>query len=260
MNQATIQVSNLSVSYGQKQILHDISLSVPAHTVTTLIGPNGCGKSTLLKGIAGLLHIDGEVELAGKPMQHYSRSERAQLLSMLPQSPLAPDGLSVEQLVARGRHPHQSWLRQWSPTDAQKVQEALAITGLEELRTRPLHALSGGQRQRVWIALILAQDTDTVLLDEPTTYLDLSHSIEILRLVRTLSREAGKTVLMVLHDLNLAARYSDQLIAVTKKGTLAAHGRPEEVLTAQTLKTIFDIDAAVIENPIQGGPLVIPKE
>ncbi|PRQ11226.1 cobalamin/Fe(3+)-siderophore ABC transporter ATP-binding protein [Corynebacterium sp. 13CS0277] len=240
-------------------ILHDVHVNIPRGVRTTLIGPNGCGKSTLLKTMCGLLEHSGEVEFEGQLFESLGRKERARRLSLLPQSPTAPDGLRVMELVARGRHPHQSWLQQFSAADAEAVDRALEATNLVEFAERPLSELSGGQRQRAWLAMAIAQDAPTVLLDEPTTYLDLTHSIDVLEMVTTLCREQGRTAVMVLHDLNLAVRYSDHLIAM-RQGRVVAAGTPEEIITPELLAEVFALDAHVMTCPVTGKPLIIPKE
>lgn len=254
-----IQVSGVTSGYGDAPVIRDIDLSVPVDSVTTLIGPNGCGKSTLLKTMCSLLDYTGSITLAGRDIRDYRRRERARHLTMLPQSPVAPEGLTVRQLITRGRHPYQSWLRQWSEEDERLLTQAVETTQLSHLIDRPVSALSGGQRQRVWIAMTIAQDTDTMLLDEPTTYLDLAYSIEVLKLVSRLRREQNKTVVMVLHDLNLAARYSDHLVAMNRAGEIAAVGSPAEVLTEGLLADVFGLDALVVEDPVTSGPLVVPR-
>lgn len=251
-----IRVRDLKVGYGETTIINGMDLSVPAQCVTTLIGPNGCGKSTLLNAISTVLNYEGTVELDGVDMATIPRKHRAQKISLLPQQPVAPEGISVAQLVSRGRHPHQSWLSRWSDEDAGKVAEALALTGMSEMRARPLSSLSGGQRQHVWLAMALAQETPTLLLDEPTTYLDLANSLEILRLVRSLTPE--RTVVMVLHDLNLAARFSDHLV-VMKDGALVTQGAPAEVMSRELLQKVFGFDALVVEDPAVGGPHIVPE-
>lgn len=251
-----IRVRDLKVGYGETTIINGMDLSVPAQCVTTLIGPNGCGKSTLLNAISTVLNYEGTVELDGVDMVTIPRKQRAQKISLLPQQPVAPEGISVAQLVSRGRHPHQSWISRWSDADAEKVAEALALTGMSEMRARPLSSLSGGQRQHVWLAMALAQETPTLLLDEPTTYLDLANSLEILRLVRSLTPE--RTVVMVLHDLNLAARFSDHLV-VMKDGCLVTQGAPAEVMSRELLQKVFGFDALVVEDPAVGGPHIVPE-
>lgn len=256
---ARLSAHSVSVGYGDTVISRDVTLDIPDGQVTTLIGANGCGKSTLLRGLSHLLPLSaGSVTLDGKKLGDYSSRELATRLSMLPQSPITPAGVTVADLVARGRHPHQSWLQQWSASHSAAVDEAMALTNVFQLRDRPVDSLSGGQRQRVWIAMVLAQDTDIVFLDEPTTYLDLAHSIDVLELVSTLNMEQGKTIVMVLHDLNLAARYSDNLVLM-KDGSVTALGSPESTITPQALRDVFGLDSRVIEDPVTGGPLIVPE-
>lgn len=254
-----LQVRNLTVSYGASVILKGIDLDVPKGGITTIVGPNGCGKSTLLRAAAGLLARDcGTVTLNGVDMAELKRREIARQLAVLPQTPVAPEGLTIRDLVGRGRHPHQSWLRQDSAEDSRVVDAVMELTNVTEFANRPLERLSGGQRQRAWIAMVLAQETPLVFLDEPTTYLDLSHSVEVLSLVRRLTDQEGRTVLMVLHDLNLAARYSDQLV-VMQRGEVEAVGVPAEVLTESLLDRVFHLPAVVATDPVNGGPLVVPR-
>lgn len=256
---ARLSAHSVSVGYGDTVISRDVTLDIPDGQVTTLIGANGCGKSTLLRGLSHLLPLSaGSVTLDGKKLGDYSSRELATRLSMLPQSPITPAGVTVADLVARGRHPHQSWLQQWSASHSAAVDEAMALTNVSQLRDRPVDSLSGGQRQRVWIAMVLAQDTDIVFLDEPTTYLDLAHSTDVLELVSTLNKEQGKTIVMVLHDLNLAARYSDNLVLM-KDGSVTALGSPESTITPQALRDVFGLDSRVIEDPVTGGPLIVPE-
>ena len=257
-DQTRLSARGLTVSYGSRPVLRELDLDIPADRVTTLIGPNGCGQSTLLMSLCDLLPYTGRVELEGRDVRQYRGVQRARRLSLLPQAPVAPEGLSVAGLVARGRHPYQSWLSQWSAQDQREVSRVLEQTGLADLAQRPLAELSGGQRQRAWIAMALAQDTPTMLLDEPTTYLDLAFSIDVLKLVRRLREEEGKTVVMVLHDLNLACRYSDHLVALADGG-VAAQGTPSEVITEPLLREVFGLDAMVVEDPARGGPLVVPR-
>ncbi|GAA2363883.1 ABC transporter ATP-binding protein [Nonomuraea africana] len=253
-----LQARDVRLAYGERVIVDGLDLGVEAGTVTTIIGPNGCGKSTLLRALGRLMKpTGGEVLLDGKRIDKISTREVAKVLGMLPQSPTAPEGLTVADLVARGRHPHQTWYRQWSSDDESSVAEALTMTGLADLAERPLDELSGGQRQRAWISMALAQGTDLLLLDEPTTFLDLSHQVEVLELVRHLHQEAGRTIVMVLHDLNLAARYTDRLVAM-REGRVVAAGTPHEVLTEGLLREVFDLDAKVIADPVAGTPLVVP--
>lgn len=253
-----LRAVGLSVGYGDHLVVRDLDLDLVDHAVTTVIGPNGCGKSTLLRALGRLLRpADGHVLLDGKRIDRTPTKQVATELALLPQSPLAPEGLVVRDLVARGRHPRQSWLRQWSADDEAVVARTLAWTSMTDLADHPVDELSGGQRQRAWIAMALAQQTDLVLLDEPTTYLDLSHQIEVLDLARTLNHEHGRTVVMVLHDLNLAARYSDQVVAL-HDGRVVASGTPETVITPALLRDVFGLDARVIEDPVTGKPLVVP--
>jgi ABC superfamily ATP binding cassette transporter, ABC protein len=253
-----LAATGLRVGYGLKTIIDSLDVAIPDTQVTTIIGPNGCGKSTLLRAMANLLPTQaGEVTLDGTPIRALRRRDLARSLGVLPQTPVAPDGLIVSDLVARGRHPHQAWYRQWSSDDKDEVMTALRMTKVDDLADRTVDSLSGGQRQRVWISLVLAQQTDILFLDEPTTYLDLSHSIEVLELVHRLSREHGRTIVMVLHDLNLALRYSDNLV-VMRDGSLKAVGKPQDVISPELLKQVFDLDAVVVECPVTGGPLIVP--
>ena len=254
-----LHVRDLTVSYGAATIIDGLVLDVPRGGVTTIVGPNGCGKSTLLRAVAGLIPRErGEVVLNGRNAAEMKRREIARTLAVLPQTPVAPDGLTVRDLVGRGRHPHQTWLRQTSGNDRAMVDEMMELTQVAEFAERPLERLSGGQRQRAWIAMVLAQDTPLVLLDEPTTYLDLSHSVELLALIRRLADDMGRTVVMVLHDLNLAARFSDQLV-VMKGGEVQAAGTPAEVVSEQLLADVFSLPAVVAEDPVAGGPLIVPR-
>ncbi len=253
-----LRAVDVTLGYGDRVIVDGLDLGIETGTVTTIIGPNGCGKSTLLRALGRLLKPSGgEVLLDGKRIDRMPTREVAKILGVLPQAPTAPEGLTVADLVARGRHPHQTWYRQWSSGDESAVNEALSMTGLLDLGERPLDELSGGQRQRAWISMALAQGTDLLLLDEPTTFLDLAHQIEVLELVKRLHGELGRTVVMVLHDLNLAARYTDRLVAM-RDGEVVAAGPPGEVLTEALLAEVFDLAAKVIEDPVAGTPLVVP--
>jgi iron complex transport system ATP-binding protein len=248
----------VTVGYGGEPVVRDLTLDLPDGLVTTVVGPNGCGKSTLLRTLARLLKPGGgRVRLDGEAIDAASTREVSRRLALLPQSPVAPDGLLVRDRGGRGRHPHQRWFRQWSPDDEQVVEAALRMTDTWELRDRALDELSGGQRQRAWIAMTLAQDTDLVLLDEPTTFLDLAHQVEVLDLVTRLNRERGRTVVMVLHDLNLAARYSD-LVVVMKQGAVVLQGPPREVFTEVLLEDVFGLRADVLDDPRSGLPVVVP--
>jgi iron complex transport system ATP-binding protein len=255
---ARLRADSVTVGYGAEPVVRDLSLDIADGCVTTIIGPNGCGKSTLLRTMARLLApTSGAVLLDGEPIGSIPTKEIATRMALLPQSPVAPEGLLVRDLVGRGRHPHQRWFSQWSRQDEDVVDAALAMTDTLDLRDRPLDQLSGGQRQRAWIAMTLAQDTDLMLLDEPTTYLDLAHQVEVLDLVTRLNRERGRTVAMVLHDLNLAARYSD-LIVVMKGGVVVEQGPPSTVFTPAMLSAVFGLDADVIPDPRTGLPIVVP--
>lgn len=256
----SLTLSDLRVSYGDRNVIPNLDASIPGGAVTTIIGPNGCGKSTLLRAAAQLISSSGSIMLDDVDVRSLRRKELAQRIGVLPQSPIAPPGVVVSDLVARGRHPHQSWFRQWSSDDEEEIARALELTHVADLADRPVSSLSGGQRQRVWISMVLAQDTEVLFLDEPTTYLDLSHSIEVLNLVTELKHRLGRTVVMVLHDLNLAARYSDNVI-VMADGQVTAAGKPSEVLTEELLESSFGLDARVIEDPeCTEAPLVVPRK
>lgn len=247
----------VTVGYGGRVVIDELDVAIPPGVITTIIGPNGCGKSTLLKTLSRLLKpAKGAVVLDGEDIGRLRTRDVAKKLGLLPQAPVAPEGLTVADLVARGRHPHQSWLRQWSSDDADVVERALAMTGVSDLADRPVDALSGGQRQRVWISMTLAQGTDLLLLDEPTTYLDLAHAVDVLDLVDDL-HESGCTVVMVLHDLNLATRYSDNLV-VMREGSVLAQGHPRDVITAELLHEAFGLTARVIDDPVGDRPLIVP--
>ena len=253
-----LAASGVRLAYGADVVVDGLDLALTDGSSTAIIGPNGCGKSTLLRALGRLLRpTAGQVTLDGRAIASTPTREVARVLGLLPQTPTAPEGLTVADLVARGRHPHQSWLRQWSRDDEAVVREALAWTDMTELADRPVEALSGGQRQRAWISMALAQGTDLLLLDEPTTYLDLAHQIDVLELVSRLHTERGRTVVTVLHDLNLAARYAERLVAM-KDGVLVASGTPAEVLTEQLLAEVFDLEARIVPDPVTGTPMVVP--
>ncbi|MQY26274.1 Vitamin B12 import ATP-binding protein BtuD [Nocardia sp. RB56] len=255
---ARLAADGITVGYGGRVVIDGLTLDIESGLVTTIIGPNGCGKSTLLRTLGRLLRPKtGRVLLDGRAIATLSTKEVARIVGMLPQTPTAPEGLTVADLVARGRHPHQSWLRQWSSDDQDEVADALARTGVADLADRTLDELSGGQRQRAWISMALAQGTDILLLDEPTTYLDLAHSLEVLDLVDHLHADLGRTVVMVLHDLNLAARYSDRLI-VMHGGRVVAQGAPNAVIDQRLLLEVFGLRAEVHADPVSGRPLIIP--
>lgn len=248
----------VSLSYGSRRIVQDLSLRIPDALTTVIVGPNGCGKSTLLHGMARLLRpTSGSVLLDGRAIHRQPTREVARTLGILPQSPDAPEGITVVDLVGRGRQPHRGRLARWGPADDQAVASALAMTETLDLAERSVDQLSGGQRQRVWLAMALAQQTELLLLDEPTTYLDLTHQIELLDLLAQLTSERGVTVVMALHDLNLAARYADHLVAM-RDGRPVAIGPPSEVVTAEVVGAVFGLESLVINDPVSDTPLVIP--
>lgn len=253
-----LNARKLSLAYDSTSIIEDLNLTIPNGKMTALVGPNGCGKSTLLRGISRLLRpCGGSVVLNGQDVWKLPTKELAKQLGILPQGPVAPEGLTVHELVAQGRYPHQSWLQQWSAEDERITLEALEITRVAEFADRPVDTLSGGQRQRAWIAMTLAQDSELLLLDEPTTFLDLAYQIEVLDLLHDLNSERGKTIVMVLHDLNHACRYADRLVAI-HKGQITAQGTPDEVVTESLVREVFGIDCRVIADPVTNTPLVIP--
>jgi iron complex transport system ATP-binding protein len=252
-----LQVHNLTLSYGEATIIEELSMTVPSGQVTALIGPNGCGKSTLLRGLSRLLTPrKGAVILDGQSIHKIPAKQLAKQLGILPQSPTAPEGLTVYELAAQGRYSHQGWLQQWSVQDEQITREALETTGMLELADRSLDTLSGGQRQRAWIAMTLAQKTDILLLDEPTTFLDMAHQIEVLDLLHDLNQR-GNTIVMVLHDLNQACRYADYLV-VMKAGKIYAHGDPATIVTEKTVYDVFGLECCIIPDPVAGTPVCIP--
>ncbi|NGY60264.1 ABC transporter ATP-binding protein [Lentzea sp. NEAU-D13] len=254
---ARLGAEGVTVGYADRVVLDNLDVSIPTGVITTVIGPNGCGKSTLLRTLSRLLKPRrGTVLLDGHDIARLKTKDVAKKMGLLPQTPIAPEGLTVADLVARGRHPHQSWVRQWSSDDAGIVAKALEMTGVADLAHRPVDSLSGGQRQRVWISMTLAQGTDLLLLDEPTTYLDLAHAIDVIDLVDDL-HEGGCTIVMVLHDLNLAVRYSDNLI-VMKSGSIVAQGHPSQVITSDLLLDTFGLQAKVIDDPVSERPLIVP--
>ncbi|MFC0470375.1 ABC transporter ATP-binding protein [Halalkalibacter kiskunsagensis] len=254
----SLEASALTLGYGESIIIEDLNLQIPKGEITVFIGGNGCGKSTLLRSLARLLKPKtGSIILDGTTIQKMQTKEIAKQLAILPQGPEAPEGLTVLQLVKQGRYPYQNWLKQWSEEDERKVNEALEATQMTELAERQVDSLSGGQRQRAWIAMTLAQDTDTILLDEPTTYLDMTHQIEILDLLFDLNERENRTIVMVLHDLNLACRYAHNIVAVQNK-TIYAQGKPENVITCNLVRDVFRMECQVTNDPIFGTPLCIP--
>ncbi|MDP2243973.1 ABC transporter ATP-binding protein [Pseudomonas sp.] len=255
---ASIATRSLTLGYQRQVIIDGLDMQLPQGKVSVLIGSNGCGKSTLLKAFARLLKPQqGAVLLNGSDIHLKPTAVVARELAILPQMPTAPEGISVRQLVGLGRYPYQNWMQQWSAQDEAMVERALLQTGVQDLADRPVDTLSGGQRQRAWIAMTLAQDTDVVLLDEPTTFLDLAHQIEILDLLRELNRRENKTIIMVLHDLNLACRYADHIVAVHQRRAFA-QGKPEEILTEALVKQVFNLNCRIIPDPFFGTPLCIP--
>lgn len=255
---ALIHAQHLHLAYDRQDVVRDLSLTLPEGKVTIIVGANGCGKSTLLRGMSRLLSPrSGSVMLDGKDLHSLRGKELARRLGLLPQSPIAPDGVSVRELVSRGRYPHQGLFPQWTDADEQAVRSALEVTRTHTLEDRLLEELSGGQRQRVWIAMALAQQTEVLLLDEPTTFLDVTHQLEVLDVVRDLNHERGTTIGIVLHDLNLAARYADHLVAV-KDGEIYAEGSPATVITEQMAREVFALEARVTPDPVTGAPMVLP--
>lgn len=256
---AELHAQNMMLSYDDNCIIPNLSVTIPTGQITVLVGANGCGKSTLLRGISRLLKPKrGSVVLNGQDIWRLPTKQLAKQLGILPQSPTAPEGLTVHELVAQGRYPHQSWLQQWSREDEKITQEALTITDLTAFADRPVDTLSGGQRQRAWIAMTLAQDSDTILLDEPTTFLDLAYQIDVLDLLHDLNVTRSKTIVMVLHDLNHACRYADNLIAL-HDGRILAQGYPSDIVTEDMVHDVFGIACRIIPDPITGTPLVIPS-
>lgn len=253
------KVEQVVAGYDHKTVIQDVSLVVPSGKISVIIGANGCGKSTLLKTMARLIKpSSGQIILDGKPISQFPPKQLARILGLLPQSPVIPEGITVADLVGRGRFPHQSWLSGWTKKDYEAVAEAMKFMNIIEFANHPIDELSGGQRQRVWIAMALAQQTDILLLDEPTTFLDITYQIEILDLLTDLNRKHGTTIIMVLHDINLSARYADHIFAL-HKGRLVAEGEPSKVITSTLIKEIFGLDCIVIEDPLSGSPMVVPK-
>ncbi|TVY01405.1 ABC transporter ATP-binding protein [Cohnella terricola] len=255
---SAIQANNLTLSYGKKPVFSHLDMTIPEGQITVFIGSNGCGKSTLLRSLARLLKPqEGSIVLDGADIAKLSTKEVARRLAILPQGPIAPEGLTVQQLVKQGRYPYQSFLQQWSLEDERMVKKAMEATHIEELADRSVDSLSGGQRQRAWIAMTLAQNTSTILLDEPTTYLDMTHQIEILDLLFDLNEQENRTVVMVLHDINLACRYAHHIVAV-KDGRIYAQGAPETIVNEGLIRDVFDMECQVTADPLFGTPLCIP--
>jgi iron complex transport system ATP-binding protein len=257
-SQARLEIERLTLGYGARDVVHGLDLVIPSGEVTAIVGPNACGKSTLLRSMTRLLPPRaGHVLLDGRAVHSMPAKQLARRLGLLPQSPIAPEGITVGDLVGRGRHPHQRTLARWSLADDLAVTSALKATDTLDLVDRAVDELSGGQRQRVWIAMALAQESEILLLDEPTTFLDVSHQVEVLDLLTELNRSKGTTIVMVLHDLNLAARYADHLIAL-REGRLYASGRPSEILEPALVDHVFGMPSVVIPDPVSGKPLMIP--
>jgi iron complex transport system ATP-binding protein len=255
---ADLRADRLTLGYDGDPVVRELSLRIPPGRITAMVGPNACGKSTLLRGMARLLKPrGGAVLLDGESIARLPTKRVAARLGLLPQAPLAPEGITVADLVGRGRFPHQTWLRQWSIEDEEAVERALAATATVELRDRQVDTLSGGQRQRAWIALALAQETAIMLLDEPTTYLDMAHQVEVLELLAELNAREGRTIVIVLHDLNQACRYADHLVAL-RDGNVHAEGPPSEVVDAGLVQDVFGLACRVIADPVTGTPLVLP--
>ena len=253
-----LQADQIFAGYENKTIVQGISLTIPSNKISVIIGANACGKSTLLKTLSRLIKpSSGTITLEGKPLSQFPPKQLARIIGLLPQSPIVPEGISVADLVGRGRFPHQSLFSGWTKKDVEAVAEAMDIMNITELANHPIDELSGGQRQRVWIAMALAQQTDILFLDEPTTFLDITYQVEILDMLTDLNRKHGTTIVMVLHDINLSARYADYIFAL-REGKLVAEGQPSKVITSALIKDIFGMDSTVIQDPVSGSPSVVP--
>jgi iron complex transport system ATP-binding protein len=254
-----LRARDLTLGYGDADVVRGLDLIVPDGRITVIVGANASGKSTLLRGLARLLAPrNGDVLLDGVPMRDLRSVDVARIVGFLPQSPVAPDGITVADLVGRGRYPHQGWFRKWNTADDQAVAGALEATGVADLVGRSLTSLSGGQRQRVWVAMALAQDTDILLLDEPTTFLDINHQVELLDLLTDLNRRSGKTIVLVLHDLNLACRYADHIVAM-QHGRILAQGPPAGIIDEGTVSQVFGLPCVVIPDPLSGTPMIVAR-
>lgn len=254
-----LETQNLTTGYDKKVIISDLDLKIQPNKINVIIGSNGCGKSTLLKNLARLIHpMNGHIALNQKDIFLYKSKEFAQNLGLLPQSPIVPEGISVFDLVCRGRFPHRKFMSSLSKHDFDAVHSALSHVGILDLADRKIDELSGGQRQRVWIALSLAQETNVILLDEPTTYLDIQYQVEILDLLYELNRKKGTTIVMVLHDINLSSRYADYIFAL-KKGKLVAEGPPINVINEELIKEVYNLDCIIISDPLTDDPIIIAK-
>ncbi|SMH28027.1 ABC transporter ATP-binding protein [Mesorhizobium australicum] len=253
-----LAAEGVAIAYGRSLIVEGLDLAVAPGAFTALVGPNGSGKSTILRALAGqLVPKAGTIRLDGRNLSDLSAKKIARRVGVLAQGPAAPEGLTVLDLVRQGRYPHRSLFGRWSEADDRACAEALALTGIDDLAARPLENLSGGQRQRAWIAMTLAQETGIMLLDEPTTFLDLAHQIELMHLIADLVAARGKTVVAVLHDLNQAARYATRMVML-KGGKIASSGRPSEVMTAETVSQVFGLAVTIITDPVAGTPMCIP--
>ncbi|MEO1061623.1 MAG: ABC transporter ATP-binding protein [Actinomycetota bacterium] len=253
-----LRAEDVHLAYDGRVVVSGLDFAVPDGQVTAIVGPNACGKSTLLRALSRLLRpTHGRVVLDGEAIHRLPTKQVAKRLGLLPQSPISPDGILVVDLVARGRTPHQTLFQQWSDDDERAVRRALTATRTLDLADRAVDELSGGQRQRVWIAMALAQETDLLLLDEPTTFLDITHQIEVLDLVGRLNEESGRTIVVVLHDLNLACRYAQHVVAM-RDGAVVAAGAPADVITAETVSSVFELESVIIDDPVSGTPLVVP--
>ncbi len=254
-----LAADHLQTGYDKKVIIGNMSLTIPDHNITVIIGPNGCGKSTLLKTFARLIRPSGgSILLDGKPYNSMPSKQLARIIGLLPQSPLVPEGIRVSDLIARGRYPYLETFRGMTKEDFAAVDEAMEMMGITEYSDRNVDELSGGQRQRVWIAMVLAQQTDILFLDEPTTYLDITYQVEILDLLTELNRKRHTTIVMVLHDINLSARYADHLIAL-RDGKLITEGTPAKVITEELIREVFRLESVVTSDPVSGSPFIIPK-
>lgn len=259
IKQQVFKAKEIVTGYDKKIIIDGVDITIPSNKISVIIGANGCGKSTLLKTLARLIKpVSGEVLIDGKKITSMKSKQLAQVLGLLPQSPVVPEGITVWDLVSRGRYPYQSFLKSMDKTDFEAVEEALDIMGITEFANKSVDELSGGQRQRVWIAMALSQQTDILLLDEPTTYLDIAYQIEILDLLTDLNRKRGTTIVMVLHDINLSARYADYIFAL-RKGKLIDQGTPSEVITSELIDKVFGLNCIVIKDPVSNSPFIVPR-
>lgn len=258
VSQPRLRGEQLTLAYGKKTIAENLNVTIPDGHFTAIIGPNGCGKSTLLRTLSRLMTpTQGHVFLDGEHIQHYASKEVARRIGLLAQNATTPGDITVQELVARGRYPHQPLFTRWREEDERAVANAMQATGVTNLASQSVDTLSGGQRQRVWIAMVLAQETAIMLLDEPTTWLDISHQIDLLELLSELNRQQGYTLAAVLHDLNQACRYATHLIAL-KEGKIVAEGAPGEIVTAELIEQVYGLKCLIIEDPVAGTPLVVP--